>query len=501
MAARTGKQYLDGLVDDRVVWLGNERVKVIEYPAFTGSLHGMAGYFDWQHAYADECLTRDPETGASMNASLIVPRTREDLARRHACFDRLARYSMGMLGRTPDYVDVTLAGFVACARIFGTRGAEKLKRFYQDVVGGDLSLTHTLVHPVVDKALGDVQGINGELALRIVKRTANGVVVRGARILATLGPFADEMFVYPGHPLPPGTDSSYALAFSVPMATKGIITLCRDHYGTAAAAQDQPFSSRFDEQDAFIVFDNVEVPHERMFIDGDLEAYNTLMMNGWTANIVQQTSIRAAVKLEFAYELCTRMAQAMNCDMRPEISQMLGEIWSYAALTRAATAAAEAGARDWGDGAFFCDELPYRAIRAVMPTWMARVNEIIKLIGAHNLLATPSVAAFDNPEIAPVIDRYLPGAKGMAAIERAKLFRTAWDFVGSALGGRGELYERFYLASAARNLCINHMLAQRENTWNMVPEFLAAPDRTTADSPAATADAPTAAARPAWTRA
>jgi 4-hydroxyphenylacetate 3-monooxygenase len=61
----------------------------------------------------------------------------------------------------------------------------------------------------------------------------------------------------------------------------------------------------------------------------------------------------------------------------------------------------------------------------------------------------------------------------MPAEERSKLFRTAWDFVGSALGGRSELYERFYLASAARNLSINHLLAQRERTWNNVPEFIA----------------------------
>jgi anthranilate 3-monooxygenase (FAD) / 4-hydroxyphenylacetate 3-monooxygenase len=61
----------------------------------------------------------------------------------------------------------------------------------------------------------------------------------------------------------------------------------------------------------------------------------------------------------------------------------------------------------------------------------------------------------------------------MPAKERAQLFRTAWDFVGSALGSRNELYERFYLASAARTLGINHFLAQREREWNAVPEFIA----------------------------
>jgi aromatic ring hydroxylase len=197
------------------------------------------------------------------------------------------------------------------------------------------------------------------------------------------------------------------------------------------------------------------------------------MSSGWTGNIMQQTSIRAAVKLEFAYELCTRMVEAQNAGGRPDTQQMLGEIWCYATLVRAALKAAETGAREYGAGTFFCDEPPLRALRSTVPGWMARTNEIIKLLGAHNLLATPEAAAFDDARIGPLLRQYMPGARGMPAAERAKLFRTAWDFVGSALGARSELYERFYLASAARNFAVNHMLAQREQSWTQVPEFIA----------------------------
>jgi anthranilate 3-monooxygenase (FAD) / 4-hydroxyphenylacetate 3-monooxygenase len=78
----------------------------------------------------------------------------------------------------------------------------------------------------------------------------------------------------------------------------------------------------------------------------------------------------ARKKLEFAYELASRMAQAVNSDRRPEVAAMLGEIWAYSSLTRAAVKAAEAGAHSWGNGAFFCDDNPFNAIRAVMPIWM-----------------------------------------------------------------------------------------------------------------------------------
>lgn len=477
MTARTGQEYISGLRDNRTVWLGGEKVDVLKHPAFAGSVNGMAAYFDWQHKYADDCLVADPETGKPMNASLIVPRNADDLRRRHAAFDRFARYSNGMLGRTPDYVNVTLAGFVARSDIFTAKGdtvyAERIRRFYREVVENDLSMTHTIINPVVDKSLADLQGINGEIALKVVRRTKDSIIVRGAKILATLGPFADELFVYPGQPQPPGSDPAALLSFSIPMGSKGLHTLCRDHYGVGSSVGDRPFSSRFDEQDAFMIFDDVEIPNERVFIDGDGDVYNGLMQHGWAANIMQQTSIRAAVKLEFAYELCTRMAQATNSEKRPETAAMLGELWSYACLTRSAIHAAEAGARDWGNGAFFPDDRPFRAVRANMPGWMVRANEIIKTIGSHNLLATPSLELLDNPEIGPLIEAYMPGANGMSARERAKLFRTAWDFAGSALGSRAELYERFYLASAPRNYALDHMFAQMERPWAQFPEMLA----------------------------
>ena len=129
-------------------------------------------------------------------------------------------------------------------------------------------------------------------------------------------------------------------------------------------------------------------------------------------------------------------------------------------MTRSALEAAEVGAKDRGSGTFICDDAPLRAVRAHMPGWMARAGEAVKILGAHNLLATPSLEAFDHPRIGPLLHEFLPGAGGVSAPERARLFRIAWDFVGSALGERTALYERFYLGSAPRLFGVDHALAQ-----------------------------------------
>jgi aromatic ring hydroxylase len=95
-------------------------------------------------------------------------------------------------------------------------------------------------------------------------------------------------------------------------------------------------------------------------------------------------------------------------------------------------------------------------MRSILPMWMPRVAEIITLIGSHNLLTTPSRVELADPTLRPLLDEMLHGADGATADERAQVFRLAWDFVGSALAGRGFLYERFYLTSAARNKQMLH---------------------------------------------
>ena len=106
---------------------------------------------------------------------------------------------------------------------------------------------------------------------------------------------------------------------------------------------------------------------------------------------------------------------------------------------------------------------------------MPRVNEILRLLGAHNLLAAPMSAQLADPDLRPLIDRYLPGAKGMAAEERVRVFRLAWDYAGSALGSRNDQYERFYLGSSARNLARHLTFTDRSRADRLVDRFLKEP--------------------------
>ena len=475
MAARTGAEFLRGLKDSRELWLGNERIDdAATHPALTGAAHAIAEVFDLQHAAAETCLMADPETGEPINVSHMIPRSRADLERRHACLERTAEFSMGLMGRTPDYMNVTYAGFAGRHDEWSANGneegAENLVRYQKHLARADLSLTHAIVHSTVDRTRGPPPVGFDAVQLHKVADTAHGIVVRGSRVLATLAPFADEIAVYPAGPMP-DADPRHALCFCIKMATPGLKFLCRDSVSLPGNRIDHPFSSRFDEQDAFVIFDDVEVPRERVFIDGDVKLHNAVIRQSWWPNIMQHAMVRAEVKLHFAWALATLMTETIG-GATPEAQRMLGEIWTFAELTRAAIRAAEADALDWGNGVWACDVRPLIALRTSLPRWFPRVNEIIRELGAHNHLTAPTTAQLANPALRPLLDRYLHGAPGIDAARRARVFRLAWDFVGTALGSRNEQYERFYMGSAARNLLHAQQRADRSRALRLLERFL-----------------------------
>ncbi|MEY2416390.1 MAG: 4-hydroxyphenylacetate 3-monooxygenase, partial [Ilumatobacteraceae bacterium] len=159
MPARTGEEFLKGLrARDREVWLGDERVDdVTTHPQLEGAARSLAAVFDCQHEFPDDCLMPDPETGEAINVSHMIPRSIDDLKRRHRGLRRIAELTVGIMGRTPDYMNVTFAGFA------GERGAwlgpegknveghDNLIAYQKMIAREDLSLTHTIVHPTIDR--------------------------------------------------------------------------------------------------------------------------------------------------------------------------------------------------------------------------------------------------------------------------------------------------------------------------------------------------------------
>src|SRR3954469_23159508 len=159
MGARTGSQFLEGLRrTKREIWVDGERIDdVTAHPKLRGGAESLAAIFDRQHAYAADCLFTHPESGQPTNVSHMIPRSKEELRHRHAGLTRLSEGSMGIMGRTPDYMNMKFAGFASAPGVWAgedqrnERGAANLVNFQRYMARADVSLTHTIIMPTIDK--------------------------------------------------------------------------------------------------------------------------------------------------------------------------------------------------------------------------------------------------------------------------------------------------------------------------------------------------------------
>jgi 4-hydroxyphenylacetate 3-monooxygenase len=476
--ARTGEQFLEGLGQGgREIWLRGEKIThPLDHPELREAALSMARVFDLQHEHAAEMLAPSPaDAGLTVNVTHLIPRSREDLERRRRAFELVAALSGGTMGRTPDYLNVTFACFAGRSDVWARRGNEQLAEnlvAYQALMrDSDLSTTHALMNPQVDRTKPEAEQAMGQVALHKIAETDDSIVVSGARMLATLAPFADELLIYPGSDIRP-QDGRYALSFAVPIATPGLRFICRDSYSRQRDPFDYPLSSRFDEMDAVVIFDDVEIPKERVFLDGDTVGYSEVITDtGWRGHIMHQAFTRAYVKLSFALGLGHLIANTTGVVRFDHIQEKLGQMWSMSELARSAIVAAEAGAQLDEGGVFYPDDRPFIALRGEMPKWLPRCNELLQLIGGGGFMATPSRADFDGP-LREQIDTYFQAA-GAEAERRVRLFRLAWDYLGSELGGRGELYERFYLSDSWRMTALAYTIADKSFPESLVEQFLA----------------------------
>lgn len=451
MPARTGQQYLEGLrAQERAIWLGGERVRdVTAHPGLTSGARAIADLYDMQHdpKLRHEMVYSSPTTGDPVGLSFIIPRTREELIQRRVMMLHWARATCGMMGRSPDFMNVTYAAWAAAAGYFAKgrpEFGENMRRYYEHIRENDLVLTHSLINLQRSRSSTGLYNLEEGTALRVIKETGAGIIVRGARVLATLGPFADEIAVYsPRLGLYAKGHNPFALSFAIPCATEGLRFLCRDSLDPGRSHFDYPLSSRFDEMDCVVFFDDVLVPWERVFQLGDVELLNnTSVGTHYSAHSSHQGAAKNLAKCEFVLGLALLMTETLGNGQMQHVEAHIGELMLTTTLMKACMRAAEADAEidEWG---VMCPEpVTIESTRNLFMTAYPRMIEILHLIGSSSFMITPSEADLDGP-LRDDIARYLATDKSPAR-DRIRLFRLASDVAINTFGNRQVLYERFF---------------------------------------------------------
>lgn len=449
----TGDEYLESLRAPRDIWLYGERVTdLTTHPAFRNPARMLARLYDALHDPTHhDVLTCDTDTGSGgyTHRYFRAPANADELVAGRDAIATWARLTYGWVGRTPDYKASFLATLGANADFYDPY-QDNARRWYREAQERVLFLNHAIVHPPIDRHRPPDEV--ADVYVHVERETDAGLVISGAKVVATGSALTHYNFIAPAGFLPLKEKKDFALVCIVAMDTPGIKLICRPSYSMTAEVMGSPFdyplSSRLDENDAILVFDQALIPWENVLVHGDVRKANTFFpQSGFLPRAMLHGCTRLAVKLDFITGLLLKAVEETGSNQFHGVKSSVGEAIAWRNLFWGLSDAMSRSPVAWTDGTVLPNPDSASAYRVFATIAYPRIKEIIENSVASGLIYLNSHAVdFQTPALRPYLDKYLRGSSA-SAVDRVKLMKLLWDAVGTEFGGRHELYERNYAGS------------------------------------------------------
>ena len=458
--AMTGKRYIESLKDGREVWLDGQKVSdVTTHPALTGMVHELARIYDLQHSaeFGQQMTFVSPETGNRCSLSWQLPTCAEDLKRKRRNSEIWNEQSWGQLGRSPDILAphiITLYNSreaLAAVKNPHCDFGENIANYHRYCLENDLFLTHALGDPQVDRSEQPQNeqraALEEDVALHVVEETAEGVIVHGAKQLATAAPISNETYVSLSATFVRRADPRFVLAFSIPTNSPGLKVLCREPVSQFPGSYGHPLGALYDEQDSMLFFENVLVPWDRLFML--YEATPLLQRLGSNVNFMGWANLcRIHFRMRLMTAVATMIAEAIGVIEYREVAAKLGEMATYCEMWRHAMDGVEHGAYMTEGG--FMSLGSMSGMNIFFAQTSARMVQLLREISGSGMIMQPSENDLANPDLRPFLDRYMRG-KGVGVEYKSRLYRLAHDLAVSSFGMRQEVYEYWHGGDPNRN--------------------------------------------------
>ena len=433
MGIRTAEQYKQSLQDGRKVYIAGEKVKdITKHRALGVTCDTIAAGYELAMSKDPEIcglLTAPhPKTGEPVNRFFITPHNTEDLTNR----TRMIHCLIGNTGGLPFGKDIGTdclnAAFVVAGQMGKKQYQENAMNFLEHLRKNDLHTCGAVTCVKGDRCRVPSKQKHPDYYLHVVDKQKDGIVVKGAKIHITSAPATNEIIVVPTRQMRED-EGDYAVSFAIPANAEGITFICRNGRGPWSDHEfhaDRPVREL---TEAMIVFDNVFVPWDRVFLCGEwqfsmLLAYTFATFHRFTAISYKIPAVEVMAGCAVA------MAKYNGLEKVGHVRDKLADIAAYVETLRALTKAAAQDPVMYGDIA-----VPNPLVANMAKLHFAsKYHEFVKLIqdiGGGIIATAPDKKDWENPDIHDYLEHYLGGAEQYSTLDRMKMIHETMRHICS----------------------------------------------------------------------
>ncbi|MDP6351080.1 MAG: 4-hydroxyphenylacetate 3-hydroxylase N-terminal domain-containing protein [Alphaproteobacteria bacterium] len=414
----TGREYKKSLADGRAIFFEGERVEDLPgHPVLGTAVDVVADCYDLLYS-ADpnqrSPLMTIPRSAADLKARIPILHDADLLA--HVTYQSCMTI-ITAAGRMPDLVQY----------------GERIRKFVDHVQANDLRVTECITDAKGDRSLSPGKQPDADAYTHVVERRDGGVVIRGAKLHISGASLGHELLVIPTKAMKPG-EEDYAIACAVPVNADGVKIVNASYAPRHDDPRAFPISAHKHCPEGFVIFDDVFVPEERIFLDGEVANASVFAHSLGLWERLGSLSFLADDADElvgFAQLIAEANGLARVGHVREKISDMI----IHATLIRASLEAAIFNCSFGPGGEAFPNELYTNAGKY---HGAANYNQIVRHlhdIGGGSTVTAPSIADLENNEVGALVRKYMSAAEGAAGEYRMRLFHAIRDLTADSFGG------------------------------------------------------------------
>jgi 4-hydroxybutyryl-CoA dehydratase/vinylacetyl-CoA-Delta-isomerase len=415
----TGEQYKASLNDGRATFFEGHRVDDLpRHPILGQCVDVVAENYD--SAYSPDAKATNP--------LMAVPRSAEEL---RAMIPEL--HKAGMMAHVTHTSIMTL--MTAAGKMNDVKSVyiDRMHAWIDDAQKRDIRVTQCITDAKGDRSRPPHQQDDPDAYTHVIERNRDGVVIRGAKLHITGASLGHELMTIPTKAMK-GNEEDYAIACMVPVNSPGVKIVNTTYAPRHEDNRVFPVSSKHHYPEGFVIFDDVFVPNERIFLDGETP-YAAIFAHSlglWERLGGLSGMADGADQLVGFAQL---IAEANGLASVGHIKEKISEMIIHATLVRAALEAAITNCKTGPEGAVFPDELFTNAGKYHAASSYAMMVRHLHDIGGGSILTAPAVADLENPETGKLIKKYMATMDGVDGEYRTRLFHALRDLTADAYGG------------------------------------------------------------------